>query len=73
MVAGTGLILLTILAKEIEFEDVMTNMTHEIPLLMFFVALFMMVGGVEGSKFLEYLGQYLIPFFYKKVAARVKI
>jgi len=62
MVAGTGLILLTILAKEIEFEDVMKNMTHEIPLLMFFVALFMLVGGVEGSKFLEYLGQYIVPF-----------
>ena len=62
MVAGTGLILLTILAKEIEFEDVMKNMTHEIPLLMFFGALFMLVGGVEGSKFLEYLGQYIVPF-----------
>ena len=62
MVAGTGLILLTILAKEIEFDDVMKNMTHEIPLLMFFVALFMLVGGVEGSKFLEYLGQFIIPF-----------
>ncbi len=62
MVAGTGLILLTILAKEIEFEDVMHNMTHEIPLLMFFVSLFMIVGGVEGSKFLEYLGQFIIPF-----------
>ena len=71
MVAGTGLILLTILAKEIEFEDVMTNMTHEIPLLMFFVALFMMVGGVEGSKFLEYLGQYLIPFLIDPVTGDV--
>ena len=71
MVAGTGLILLTILAKEIEFEDVMKNMTHEIPLLMFFVALFMMVGGVEGSKFLEYLGQYLIPFLIDPVIGDV--
>ena len=62
MVAGSGLILLTILAKEIEFEDVMKNMTHEIPLLMFFVALFMLVGGVEESKFLEYLGQFIVPF-----------
>jgi len=38
----------------------MKNMTHEIPLLMFFVALFMLVGGVEGSKFLEYLGQFIV-------------
>ena len=71
MVAGTGLILLVILAKEIEFEDVMTNMTHEIPLLMFFVALFMIVGGVEGSKFLEYLGQYIIPFLIDPVSGEV--
>lgn len=60
MVAGTGLIILSILAKEIEFEEVMHEV--EIPLLMFFVSLFMIVGGVEGSKFLEYLGQFIIPF-----------
>ena len=71
MVAGTGLILLTILAKEIEFEDVMKNMTHEIPLLMFFVALFMLVGGVEESKFLEYLGQFIIPFLIDPVTGEV--
>ena len=71
MVAGTGLILLTVLAKEIEFEDVMKNMTHEIPLLMFFVALFMIVGGVEGSKFLEYLGQFIIPFIIDPVSGEV--
>ena len=71
MVAGTGLILLTVLAKEIEFEDVMKNMTHEIPLLMFFVALFMIVGGVEGSKFLEYLGQFIIPFLIDPVTGEV--
>ena len=71
MVAGTGLILLTILAKEIEFEDVMKNMTHEIPLLMFFVALFMLVGGVEGSKFLEYLGAFIVPFLIDPVTGEV--
>ena len=46
-------------------------MTHEIPLLMFFVALFMLVGGVEGSKFLEYLGQYIIPFLIDPVSGEV--
>ena len=71
MVAGTGLILLTILAKEIEFDDVMKNMTHEIPLLMFFVALFMLVGGVEGSKFLEYLGQFIIPFLIDPLTGEI--
>jgi Na+/H+ antiporter NhaD/arsenite permease-like protein len=71
MVAGTGLILLTVLAKEIEFEDVMKSMTHEIPLLMFFVALFMIVGGVEGSKFLEYLGQFIVPFLIDPLTGEV--
>ncbi len=71
MVAGTGLILLTILAKEIEFDDVMKNMTHEIPLLMFFVALFMLIGGVEGSKFLEYLGQFIIPFLIDPLTGEI--
>ena len=71
MVAGSGLILLTILAKEVEFEDVMKNMTHEIPLLMFFVALFMLVGGVEESKFLEYLGQFIVPFLIDPVSGEV--
>ena len=71
MVAGTGLILLTILAKEIEFDDVMKNMTHEIPLLMFFVALFMLVGCVEGSKFLEYLGQFIIPFLIDPLTGEI--
>ena len=71
MVAGTGLILLTILAKEIEFDDVMKNMTHEIPLLMFFVALFMLVGGVEGSKFLQYLGQFIVPFLIDPLTGEI--
>ena len=46
-------------------------MTHEIPLLMFFVALFMLVGGVEGSKFLEYLGQFIVPFLIDPVTKEV--
>ena len=71
MVAGTGLILLTILAKEIEFDDVMKNMTQEIPLLMFVVALFMLVGGVEGSKFLEYLGQFIVPFLIDPLTGEI--
>ena len=28
---------------------------------MFFIALFMIIGGVEHSHFLEYLGQFIIP------------
>jgi len=60
MVAGFGLVLLVFLAKKVELEEVMHNV--EIPLLMFFIGLFMIVGGVESSQFLEYLGGYIIPF-----------
>ena len=60
MVAVVGLIVLSLLAKSLEFEEVMHEV--EIPLLMFFIALFMIVGGVENSEFLQYLGQFIIPF-----------
>ncbi len=60
MVAVVGLIILSLLAKSLEFEEVMHEV--EIPLLMFFIALFMIVGGVDNSGFLEYLGQFIIPF-----------
>ena len=60
MVAVVGLIILSLLAKSLEFEEVMHEV--EIPLLMFFISLFMIVGGVENSEFLQYLGQFIIPF-----------
>ena len=60
MVAVVGLIVLGLLAKNLQFEEVMHEV--EIPLLMFFIALFMIVGGVDNSGFLEYLGQFIIPF-----------
>lgn len=60
MVAVVGLIVLGLLAKNLQFEEVMHEV--EIPLLMFFIALFMIVGGVDNSGFLEYLGQFIVPF-----------
>jgi Na+/H+ antiporter NhaD/arsenite permease-like protein len=40
-----------------------TTFEHvEISLLVFFISLFMVVGGVEHSKFLMYLGQGITPF-----------
>ena len=60
MVAVGGLIVLGLLAKNLQFEEVMHEV--EIPLLMFFIALFMIVGGVDNSGFLEYLGQFIVPF-----------
>jgi len=60
MVAVVGLIILGLLAKNLQLEEVMHEV--EIPLLMFFIALFMIVGGVENSGFLQYIGQFVIPF-----------
>jgi Na+/H+ antiporter NhaD/arsenite permease-like protein len=34
----------------------------EVPLLIFFLGLFMVVGGVEHSGFLVYIGQFILPF-----------
>jgi Na+/H+ antiporter NhaD/arsenite permease-like protein len=34
----------------------------EITLLIFFLGLFMVIGGVEHSQFLEFLGQFITPF-----------
>lgn len=34
----------------------------ELSLLMFFVSLFVVIGGVEHSQFLEYIGSYIKPF-----------
>jgi len=34
----------------------------EITLLIFFLGLFMVIGGVEHSRFLEFLGQFITPF-----------
>ena len=60
MVAVVGLIILGLLAKNLQLEEVMHEV--EIPLLMFFIALFMIVGGVENSQFLQYIGQFIVPF-----------
>jgi len=59
-VAATGVTVLVFIGHQVDmdksFEDV------EMTLLMFFVSLFVVVGGVEQSHFLEYLGQYIRPF-----------
>ena len=59
-VAAIGVTVLVFIGNQVDmdksFEDV------EMTLLMFFVSLFVVVGGVEHSHFLEYLGQYIRPF-----------
>lgn len=59
-VAGMGLTLLVFFGKDVDIDDHFADI--ELTLLMFFMALFIIVGGVEHSKFLEYLGQFILPF-----------
>ncbi len=60
MVSAAGLTLLLFIARRVEMDHAMEEV--EIPLLIFFISLFIVVGGVEHSGFLPYLGQYIIPF-----------
>jgi Na+/H+ antiporter NhaD/arsenite permease-like protein len=59
-VAAIGLTLLVFIGHRVELDASFEAV--EMSLLMFFVSLFVVVGGVENSHFLEYLGQYIRPF-----------
>ncbi len=60
MVSAAGLTLLVFIARHVEMDHAMEDV--EIPLLIFFISLFILVGGVEHSHFLQYLGQFIIPY-----------
>jgi len=59
-VAAIGLTLLVFIARNVELDESFEDV--EMSLLMFFISLFIVVGGVEQSHFLEYLGQFIRPF-----------
>jgi Na+/H+ antiporter NhaD/arsenite permease-like protein len=59
-VAGMGLTMLVFFGKEVDMDEHFADV--ELTLLMFFMALFIIVGGVENSKFLEYIGQFILPY-----------
>ena len=59
-VAVLGMAALVLVSKRIVMDHAMEHV--EITLLMFFIGLFMVVGGVEHSQFLEYLGSHITPF-----------
>jgi Na+/H+ antiporter NhaD/arsenite permease-like protein len=59
-VAGMGLTILVFISGEHDMDEHFADV--ELSLLIFFMALFIIVGGVENSKFLEYIGQFIIPF-----------
>jgi Na+/H+ antiporter NhaD/arsenite permease-like protein len=60
MVSAFGLTLLLFIARHVEMDHAMEDV--EIPLLIFFISLFVVVGGVEHSGFLQWVGQFIIPF-----------
>jgi Na+/H+ antiporter NhaD/arsenite permease-like protein len=63
MVSAFGLTMLVFIARKVEMDHAMEDV--EIPLLIFFISLFIVVGGVEHSGFLQYLGQFIVPFVQK--------
>ena len=59
-VAGMGLTLIMFVGKNVDMDDYFAEV--ELSLLLFFMSLFILVGGVEHSHFLAYLGQFIVPF-----------
>ncbi len=60
VVAATGLTLYVFLMPDISLDASFESL--ELTLLIFFVSLFMLVGGVEHSRFLEYIGSFIKDF-----------
>ena len=59
-VSALGLCALLFFGKNTDMDEHFAEV--EITLLVFFMALFILVGGVEHSGFLRYIGQFIIPF-----------
>lgn len=59
MVAGTALTLLIFSCRQLELEDVTNHI--ETPLLIFFISLFIVIGGVEQTGLLELIGEEFKP------------
>ncbi|MDE0514260.1 MAG: SLC13 family permease [Gammaproteobacteria bacterium] len=59
-VAAIGMVSLMYVSRKIIMDNTFEHV--EITLLVFFISLFMLVGGVEHSRFLMYIGQYITPF-----------
>jgi len=57
--AAAGLTRLVFLAPNVKLDAAYERV--EIALLIFFISLFVLIGGVEQSHFLEYLGQFIKP------------
>ena len=60
MVATIGLTILLFLSPKTDMDAAFARI--ELTLLAFFIALFVIIGGVEQTHFLEYLGGFIEPF-----------
>ena len=58
-VSALGLTLLFFASRHIEVDESLEQV--EISLLLFFISLFILIGGVEHSKFLEFIGTQILP------------
>jgi Na+/H+ antiporter NhaD/arsenite permease-like protein len=59
-VAVIGMSALILVSRHIVMDRALEHV--EVTLLMFFIGLFIVIGGVENSRFLEYLGSFITPF-----------
>ena len=59
-VTALGLTLLVFIGKDIDLEESFAHI--ELALLMFFISLFIIIGGGEHSEFLAFIGQFIVPF-----------
>jgi Na+/H+ antiporter NhaD/arsenite permease-like protein len=60
VVASLGMVTLFLVGRNLQLDPYLEKV--EYALLLFFISLFVMVGGVEHSRFLQYLGQQILPF-----------
>jgi Na+/H+ antiporter NhaD/arsenite permease-like protein len=59
-VAALGMTALIFVSRKVVMDAAFEHV--EVTLLLFFIGLFMVIGGVEHSQFLVYLGQFILPF-----------
>ena len=60
VVASVGMLTLFLIGRHLHMDPYLEKV--EYALLIFFISLFVMVGGVEHSRFLQFLGQHIMPF-----------
>ncbi len=59
-VSALGMTALVFVSRDVVMDKTFEHV--EIALLVFFISLFMVIGGVEHSRFLMWIGQFITPF-----------